>query len=72
MSIESTTIRWEQDDTGVVTLVLDDPNQSANTVNKAFRDSSPPSRRGSPSKDSIRGVILTSAKKSLAAATCAT
>ncbi|WP_435842140.1 hypothetical protein, partial [Streptomyces hirsutus] len=30
---ESTTIRWEQDDTGVVTLVLDDPNQSANTMN---------------------------------------
>lgn len=28
---ESTTIRWEQDETGVVTLVLDDPNQSANT-----------------------------------------
>ena len=34
---ETTTIRWEQDDTGVVTLVLDDPGQSANTMNQAFR-----------------------------------
>ncbi len=25
MTTESTTIRWEQDDTGIVTLVLDDP-----------------------------------------------
>ena len=36
---ESTTIRWEQDETGVVTLVLDDPDQSANTMNQAFKDS---------------------------------
>ena len=36
---ESTTIRWEQDRTGLVTLVLDDPNQSANTMNQAFRES---------------------------------
>ncbi|MEH0450315.1 hypothetical protein QA811_44100 [Streptomyces sp. B21-102] len=26
---QSTTIRWEQDRTGLVTLVLDDPDQSA-------------------------------------------
>ncbi|MET9237566.1 3-hydroxyacyl-CoA dehydrogenase NAD-binding domain-containing protein [Streptomyces cellulosae] len=64
MSSESTTIRWEQDDTGVVTLVLDDPNQSANTVNKAFRDSfAAITDRLEAEKDSIRGVILTSAKK---------
>ena len=35
----ATTIRWEQDETGVVTLVLDDPDQSANTMNAAFRTS---------------------------------
>ena len=35
----STTIRWEQDETGVVTLVLDDPDQSANTMNAAFKTS---------------------------------
>ena len=34
----TTTIRWEQDETGVVTLVLDDPDQSANTMNQAFQD----------------------------------
>ncbi|MET8584418.1 3-hydroxyacyl-CoA dehydrogenase NAD-binding domain-containing protein [Streptomyces collinus] len=61
---ESTTIRWEQDDTGVVTLVLDDPNQSANTMNQAFRDSlAAITDRLEAEKDSIRGVILTSAKK---------
>ena len=30
---ESKTIRWEQDSDGIVTLTLDDPNQSANTMN---------------------------------------
>ncbi|MDT6987186.1 3-hydroxyacyl-CoA dehydrogenase NAD-binding domain-containing protein [Streptomyces lusitanus] len=64
MSSESTTIRWEQDDTGVVTLVLDDPNQSANTVNKAFRDSLAATvDRLEAEQDSIRGVVVTSAKK---------
>ncbi|MFD6243718.1 3-hydroxyacyl-CoA dehydrogenase NAD-binding domain-containing protein [Streptomyces roseolus] len=61
---ESTTIRWEQDDTGIVTLVLDDPNQSANTMNQAFRTSiMAVADRLEVEKDSIRGVIYTSAKK---------
>ncbi|MCX4820648.1 3-hydroxyacyl-CoA dehydrogenase NAD-binding domain-containing protein [Streptomyces sp. NBC_01142] len=61
---ESTTIRWEQDDTGVVTLVLDDPNQSANTMNQAFRESiAAIADRAEAEKDSIRGIIFTSAKK---------
>ncbi|MEU8591664.1 3-hydroxyacyl-CoA dehydrogenase NAD-binding domain-containing protein [Streptomyces sp. NPDC048664] len=64
MSTESTTIRWEQDDTGIVTLVLDDPNQSANTMNAAFRASlAATADRLEAEKDAIRGVILTSAKK---------
>ena len=33
---ESSTIRWERDDDGVVILTLDDPNQSANTMNAAY------------------------------------
>ncbi|MER5759278.1 3-hydroxyacyl-CoA dehydrogenase NAD-binding domain-containing protein [Streptomyces sp. NPDC002082] len=61
---ESTTIRWEQDETGVVTLVLDDPNQSANTMNQAFKDSiAAIADRAEAEKDSIRGIIFTSAKK---------
>ncbi|MEU4492463.1 3-hydroxyacyl-CoA dehydrogenase NAD-binding domain-containing protein [Streptomyces sp. NPDC023998] len=61
---ESTTIRWEQDDTGVVTLVLDDPNQSANTMNQAFKDSiAAIAERAEAEQDSIRGIIFTSAKK---------
>jgi 3-hydroxyacyl-CoA dehydrogenase / enoyl-CoA hydratase / 3-hydroxybutyryl-CoA epimerase len=65
MTTESTTIRWEQDDTGVVTLVLDDPDQSANTMNQAFRDSlTAVADRLEAEKDTVRGIILTSAKKS--------
>ncbi|WP_406504627.1 3-hydroxyacyl-CoA dehydrogenase NAD-binding domain-containing protein [Streptomyces sp. NBC_00212] len=61
---KSTTIRWEQDETGVVTLVLDDPNQSANTMNQAFKDSiAAVADRAEAEKDSIRGIIYTSAKK---------
>ncbi|MFC8491307.1 3-hydroxyacyl-CoA dehydrogenase NAD-binding domain-containing protein [Streptomyces sp. NPDC057235] len=61
---ESTTIRWEQDETGIVTLVLDDPNQSANTMNQAFRASIVAvADRVEAEKDSIRGIVYTSAKK---------
>ncbi|MET8783767.1 3-hydroxyacyl-CoA dehydrogenase NAD-binding domain-containing protein [Streptomyces sp. NPDC004589] len=64
MSTESTTIRWEQDDSGIVTLVLDDPNQSANTMNQAFKDSiAAIAERAEAEKDSVRGIIYTSAKK---------
>ncbi|MEE1754064.1 3-hydroxyacyl-CoA dehydrogenase NAD-binding domain-containing protein [Streptomyces sp. SP18CS02] len=60
----SSTIRWEQDETGVVTLVLDDPDQSANTMNQAFKDSiAAVAERAEAEKDSIRGIIVTSAKK---------
>ncbi|MFJ2570164.1 3-hydroxyacyl-CoA dehydrogenase NAD-binding domain-containing protein [Streptomyces halstedii] len=61
---ESTTIRWEQDETGIVTLVLDDPDQSANTMNQAFKDSlAAVADRAEAEKDSIRGIVYTSAKK---------
>ncbi|MCH0563542.1 MULTISPECIES: 3-hydroxyacyl-CoA dehydrogenase NAD-binding domain-containing protein [unclassified Streptomyces] len=64
MSTEPTAIRWEQDGTGVVTLVLDDPNQSANTMNQAFRDSlAAVTDRLEAEKDGIRGIVVTSAKK---------
>ncbi|MEV0961571.1 MULTISPECIES: 3-hydroxyacyl-CoA dehydrogenase NAD-binding domain-containing protein [unclassified Streptomyces] len=60
----STTIRWEQDETGIVTLVLDDPDQSANTMNRAFRASIEAiADRAEAEQDSIRGIVFTSAKK---------
>ncbi|MFD6415470.1 3-hydroxyacyl-CoA dehydrogenase NAD-binding domain-containing protein [Streptomyces sp. NPDC060194] len=59
-----TTIRWEQDGDGVVTLVLDDPNQSANTMNQAFRASlTAVADRLEAERGCVRGVIWTSAKK---------
>ncbi|MGI5471957.1 3-hydroxyacyl-CoA dehydrogenase NAD-binding domain-containing protein [Streptomyces sp. CA-132043] len=61
---ETSTIRWEQDETGVVTLVLDDPNQSANTMNEDFKASlAAVADRLEAEKDSIRGIVFTSAKK---------
>ncbi|MCN9241594.1 3-hydroxyacyl-CoA dehydrogenase NAD-binding domain-containing protein [Streptomyces sp. RY43-2] len=64
MTLQSTTIRWERDDTGIVTLVLDDPNQSANTMNQAFKESiAAIAERAEAEKDSIRGIVYTSAKK---------
>jgi 3-hydroxyacyl-CoA dehydrogenase/enoyl-CoA hydratase/3-hydroxybutyryl-CoA epimerase len=61
---ESTTIRWDKDDDGVVILTLDDPGQSANTINEAYRASIAATvERLEAEKDSITGVIFTSAKK---------
>jgi 3-hydroxyacyl-CoA dehydrogenase/enoyl-CoA hydratase/3-hydroxybutyryl-CoA epimerase len=61
---ETSTIRWEQDPDGVVILTLDDPNQSANTMNTAFKVSLDQTlERLEGEKDSIKGVVITSAKK---------
>ncbi|MHC5905654.1 3-hydroxyacyl-CoA dehydrogenase NAD-binding domain-containing protein [Streptomyces sp. S6] len=66
--MNSTTIRWEQDRAGVVTLVLDDPDQSANTMNAAFRASlAAVTARLEAEKDTVKGVIITSAKKTFLA-----
>ncbi len=62
----STTIRWQQDETGVVTLVLDDPDQSANTMNAAFTASLTAVADRLESENAagnVRGVVFTSAKK---------
>ena len=61
---ESSTIRWERDDDGVVILTLDDPNQSANTMNAAYAASMRATvQRLEAERDEITGVIITSAKK---------
>ncbi|MEU3192435.1 3-hydroxyacyl-CoA dehydrogenase NAD-binding domain-containing protein [Streptomyces sp. NPDC006992] len=60
----ATTIRWDQDSTGIVTLTFDDPDQSANTMNAAFQTSlTAVADRLEAERDSVRGVIMTSAKK---------
>jgi 3-hydroxyacyl-CoA dehydrogenase/enoyl-CoA hydratase/3-hydroxybutyryl-CoA epimerase len=60
---QSTTIRWEQDEDGIVVLTLDDPNQSANTMNAAYAESMTATvQRLEAEKDSITGVVITSAK----------
>ncbi|GAA1215873.1 3-hydroxyacyl-CoA dehydrogenase NAD-binding domain-containing protein [Prauserella alba] len=61
---EAKTIRWEQDSDGIVTLTMDDPKQSANTMNADYRESmGVVLDRLESEKDSITGVVLTSAKK---------
>ena len=60
---ESTTIKWDKGDDGIVTLTMDDPNQSANTMNEAYKASMGATvDRLEAEKDDITGVILTSAK----------
>ena len=61
---ESTTIRYERGEDGIVVLTLDDPNQSANTMNAAYVASMGATvDRLEAEKDELEGVVLTSAKK---------
>ncbi|MBN2623321.1 MAG: enoyl-CoA hydratase/isomerase family protein, partial [Acidimicrobiales bacterium] len=57
------TIRYEKDGEGIVTLTLDDPNQSANTMNADFVESyAAVAKRLEDEADDITGIIVTSAK----------
>lgn len=57
-------ISWEKDAEGIVVLTMDDPNQGANTMNERYRKSmSDTVDRLEAERDSIAGVVLTSAKK---------
>ena len=61
---EQTAIRWEKDADNIVVLTLDDPNQSANTMNELYGKSmAAVVERLEKEKDEIAGVIITSAKK---------
>jgi len=58
------TIAWDKDADGIVTLTLDDPNGSANVMNEHYRESMHKTvERLVAEKDSITGVVITSAKK---------
>ncbi len=64
MSIQANSITWEKDADGIVTLTLDDPDHSANTMNALYQASMGRAlERLAREKASIRGVIITSAKK---------
>jgi 3-hydroxyacyl-CoA dehydrogenase/enoyl-CoA hydratase/3-hydroxybutyryl-CoA epimerase len=57
------TIRWDRDADGVVTLTLDDPSARANTMTLEYRKSMQEAvDRLYAEKDSITGVIVTSGK----------
>ena len=58
------TIQWDQDADGIVTLTLDDPTGSANVMNEHYKESMHNAvERLIAEKDSVTGVIITSAKK---------
>jgi 3-hydroxyacyl-CoA dehydrogenase / enoyl-CoA hydratase / 3-hydroxybutyryl-CoA epimerase len=60
----SDVIRWDADGEGIVTLTLDDPSRSANTINDRYVASMGATLdRLEAERDSITGVIITSAKK---------
>ena len=62
--MSASTIRWEQDADGIVVLTLDDPSSSANTMNDAYVASMGDTvDRLERERESIRGVVVTSAKK---------
>ena len=56
--------RWEADGDGIVTLTMDDPTASANTMSAKWgEDFAATLERLESEKDQIAGVVLTSAKK---------
>jgi 3-hydroxyacyl-CoA dehydrogenase/enoyl-CoA hydratase/3-hydroxybutyryl-CoA epimerase len=60
---EHGTVRWKQDEDGVVVLTFDDPAQGANTMNHAFQESMGWAMdRLEAERESVTGVIVASAK----------
>src|ERR1700761_9484472 len=58
------TIHWDKDADGIVTLTLDDPTGSANVMNEHYAESMHNAvEKLVAEKDSITGVVITSAKK---------
>lgn len=58
--------KWDVDDQGIVTLVMDDPNQPVNTMNETFQTAlteTVKKLQEGVEKKEISGVVLTSAKK---------
>ncbi|HWE91027.1 MAG TPA: 3-hydroxyacyl-CoA dehydrogenase NAD-binding domain-containing protein [Pseudonocardiaceae bacterium] len=61
---EQNMIRWDADADGIVTLTMDDPAESANTMNETFGNSFRSTvDRLEAERENITGVVITSAKK---------
>ncbi|WP_435746225.1 3-hydroxyacyl-CoA dehydrogenase NAD-binding domain-containing protein [Nocardioides sp. SYSU DS0663] len=61
---EATAVRYEKDADGIVTLTLDDPNQSANTMNDLYISSMKAAvERLYDEQEDVTGVVIASAKK---------
>ena len=59
-----TSVRYDRDADGIVTLTLDDPNASANTMNDLYKSSMEAAiERLYAEVDDVSGVVLASAKK---------
>ena len=58
-------MHWEQDEDGIVTLTMDDPDQPVNTMNDTWsRAYEAAIERLEAERDTVTGVVLTSAKSS--------
>ncbi|GAA1477259.1 3-hydroxyacyl-CoA dehydrogenase NAD-binding domain-containing protein [Nocardioides aestuarii] len=61
---EQTAVHYERDADGIVTLTMDDPTASANTMNEIYQRSMQAAvERLYDEKDDLTGVVVTSAKK---------
>ncbi|WP_394938473.1 3-hydroxyacyl-CoA dehydrogenase NAD-binding domain-containing protein [Psychromicrobium sp. YIM B11713] len=62
--LDSPAVHWAKDDDGVVTLTIDDPQASVNTMNEIYiRSMAATVSRLEEERESLSGVILASAKK---------
>ncbi len=61
---DQSAVRYERDADGIVTLTLDDPTASANTMNEVYQKAMAEAvDRLEAEKDDVTGVVVTSAKK---------
>ncbi len=61
---EHNAVRYDRDADGIVTLTLDDPTASANTMNELYQSSMEAAvQRLQDEQDDVTGVVLASAKK---------
>ncbi|MFI5624540.1 3-hydroxyacyl-CoA dehydrogenase NAD-binding domain-containing protein [Nocardioides sp. NPDC051685] len=66
--MSETAVKYDRDGDGIVTLTLDDPNQSANTMNELYKTSMAEAveklyAEAASDEQSVTGVVIASAKK---------